>query len=195
MQMAGTINAAQVFCQTRTQWHAWLAANHSEQKSIWLVFLKDHATKQSLTYEDALAEALCFGWIDSIIKKLDQHKYVRKFSRRRAQSKWSDLNKSRIAKLIKSRRMMPAGYEAIRVAKENGSWNREARQPMLAEAPYELQRALENNNIARKYFEKLSPSNRIRYIVWVATAKRKETLEKRVREAMSLLEKNMPLGL
>ena len=66
---------------------------------------------------------------------------------------------------------------------------------MLAEAPYELQRALENNNIARKYFEKLSPSNRIRYIVWVATAKRKETLEKRVREAMSLLEKNMPLGL
>jgi uncharacterized protein YdeI (YjbR/CyaY-like superfamily) len=91
--------------------------------------------------------------------------------------------------------MMPAGYEAIRVAKENGSWDREARQPMLVEAPYELQRALGNNAIAKEYFEKLSPSNRTRYIMWVATAKRKETLEKRVREAISLLEKNVSLGL
>jgi uncharacterized protein YdeI (YjbR/CyaY-like superfamily) len=195
MHMPDTDKIDQVFCESAAQWRAWLAKNHDNKRSIWLVFLKDRPSSESLTYETALDEALCFGWIDSTIKKLDQQKYVRKFAKRRKQSEWSDLNKSRISKLIKSRRMTPAGYEAIRIAKSNGSWNREARQPIVDEVPNELQVALEKDAVAKEYFEKLSPTNRIRYIMWIATAKRKETLEKRVREAMSLLQSKKPLGL
>ena len=184
-----------LYCSNILQWHQWLADNHNTETEVWLEFHKPAPPKTSLTYQDALDEALCFGWIDSIIKRIDDKVYVRKFSKRNPQSKWSPINKNKVEQLIKSGRMKPAGYAIIKIAKANGCYDKPDRVAPITTVPAELQKALNKNIKAKEYFNSLAPTYRTRYIMWIASAKKKDTLNKRINEAIKLLNTKQNLGL
>jgi uncharacterized protein YdeI (YjbR/CyaY-like superfamily) len=185
----------QLLCKTIEQWRNWLKQNHRIVDEIWLVFYKKGAGEQSLDYDGALDEALCYGWIDSIIKKIDETKYARKFTPRNEISKWSEINKKRVARLIKAGRMTEAGLAVVKAAKGNGCWDKSDRPPIVTEVPVELEVALKKNKKARENFGQLAPSHQKRYILWITTAKRQETRDRRIREAIALLTKGEKLGL
>lgn len=185
----------QLYFATIVHWHQWLVDNHETENAVWLEFHKSASSKKSLSYPEALDEALCFGWIDSIIKRIDDKIYIRKFSRRNPKSRWSQVNKKKVEQLIKSGRMTPAGYAIIKIAKSNGCYDKPDQRPVISKIPPEFQQALDKNNKAKQYFDTLAPTYRTRYIMWIATAKKPETKNKRIKEAIQTLAKNQPLGL
>ena len=185
----------QVYVADRDQWRDWLSRYHTSEAGIWLVFYKKGTSKPTIDYEDAVEEALCFGWIDSIIKKIDDQKYVRKFTLRKDKSVWSQLNKKRANKMIKQGMMTEAGLAKIKAAKKNGCWNQEARPQISFEVPPEFAKALARNKKAKVNFDQLAPTYRKYYIGWIATAKRPETKERRIAESIALLEKGKKLGM
>jgi uncharacterized protein YdeI (YjbR/CyaY-like superfamily) len=185
----------QLFCKTIADWRKWLKQNHRKVGEIWLVFYKKGAGEQTLDYGSALDEALCYGWIDSIIKKIDDTKYARKFTPRNQISKWSEINKKRVGRLTKDGRMNEPGLAVVKAAKANGCWDKSDRPPTVTKVPAELLAALKKNKKAGEIFNKLAPSHQRQYIMWIAMAKRQETKEKRAREAIALLEKGQKLGL
>jgi len=176
-------------------WHAWLQENHHLSKGVWLVFYKKESGKPTMTYEESVEEALCYGWVDSIIRKIDEESHVRKFTPRKDGSKWSDLNKKRVGKLIREERMTAAGMAKIEIAKQNGQWDKPDQPRIQFEMPAEFQAALDQNSIAQEVFNTLIKTDQKQYITWIATAKRPETREKRIKEAIELLEKGQKLGL
>ena len=181
---------------TRSKWRRWLAENHdSRPDGIWLVFYKKATGRQSLEYGEAVEEALCFGWIDSIIKRIDDEKYCRKFTPRKDNSNWSATNKKRVAKLIKEGLMTDVGMAKVRIAKKSGMWNVDSRPAISTEVPEELSRALGRNRKAREFFETLAPTYRNQFIGWIATAKRPETKAKRVKQSVELLAAAKKLGM
>jgi uncharacterized protein YdeI (YjbR/CyaY-like superfamily) len=185
----------QVYVKTRAAWRRWLARNHLRSAGIWLVFFRKHAGEPTLIYEDAVAEALCFGWIDSIIKKLDEDRYLRKFTPRRAESRWSATNRERVETLVRQGLMTESGMALVEAAKAAGLWDEPDRQGLSFDMPVELERALKKNRSARKFFEQLAPSYRKQFVGWIATAKRRDTRERRVREAVALLAQGRKLGM
>jgi uncharacterized protein YdeI (YjbR/CyaY-like superfamily) len=185
-----------IYLKTRIEWRDWLKQNHdTETKGIWLMFLKKGANQQTLKYEDAVEEALCFGWIDSIIKNIDQQKYVRKFTPRNEKSDWSELNKKRVEKVIRERRMTKYGLAKIEIAKKSGFWEKTDRPQINLTMPQELKDALAKNKKAKIFFDKLALTYQKHFIAWIQTAKLKATRDRRVKESISLLEKNKKLGL
>lgn len=186
----------EVYVKTRQKWRDWLAKHYcKEQAGIWLVFYKKAARKPSLVYEEAVEEALCFGWIDSIIKRKDGARFVRKFTPRKADSVWSELNKRRVAKLVKEGRMTPIGLNLVRKAKASGMWDKDARPDIDWSVPGELLEVFEENPQAEAFFEQLAPSYQKHYIGWIQSAKRPDTRAKRVRESIALLARRQKLGL
>ncbi len=180
--------------QGREDWRVWLAENHATAQEIWLVIRKKHAGKAGLTYVEALEEALCFGWIDGILKRIDDEKHTIRFSPRRKNSIWSELNKKRVARLIQEGRMTDAGLVKIKEAKANGQWEKAAVREDITVVPAELAAALAENVQARESFEKMAPSYRRQFIYWVSIAKHDETRRRRVAEAVRLLGRNERLG-
>ena len=178
----------------REDWRAWLAANCATAQEVWLIVQKKHTGKAGLTYVQALEEALCFGWIDGILKRIDDEKHTIRFSPRRKNSIWSELNKKRVAKLIQEGRMTEAGLARIQEAKANGQWVKAAVREDVKIVPPELTVALAQNARARENFEKLAPSYRRQFIYWVGIAKHDETRRKRVAEVVRLLVRNERLG-
>ena len=178
----------------REAWRAWLTENHQTDKGLWLLIRKKHAGKSGLTYLEALEEALCFGWIDGILKRIDDEKHMVRFSPRRKNSIWSQHNKRRVRKLIEEGRMTPAGLTRIKDAKANGQWTKAAVREDITVVPAELTDALAANEQARLNFENLAPSYRRQFIYWVAVAKRDETRRKRIAETIDLLIRNKRLG-
>jgi uncharacterized protein YdeI (YjbR/CyaY-like superfamily) len=177
------------------EWRTWLSKNHDTATEVWLVFSKKKNRTPSIAYESAVEEALCYGWIDSIIRAMDNRCYARKFTPRKEQSKWSPANKARVERLIRARRMTPAGLSKINAARKSGHWDRPDRPVITDEIPEELARALKRNAQAREFFESLRPSHKRRYIGWISVAKRPETRERRVQESLRLLIKKEKLGL
>jgi uncharacterized protein YdeI (YjbR/CyaY-like superfamily) len=184
-----------LFCKNSREWRAWLSKGHDGQSSIWLVFLKGDPVHQQLTYQEALDEALYYGWIDSLIKRIDDSRYARKFSVRKQKSKWSEINKRRVDGLTQAGKMKPPGLSVVEAAKANGCWDKLDRQPVQKEIPPALLKELRKNRNGKGLFYNLTPSHRTRYIMWIATAKRDATIKKRVKEAMALLEEKKELGL
>jgi uncharacterized protein YdeI (YjbR/CyaY-like superfamily) len=184
-----------VYVKSRKEWREWLNQNHDKSNGIWLVFYKKHTGKPTLGYEEAVEEALCFGWIDSIIKKIDAEKYVRKLTPRKADSRWSELNKKRIMKLQKQGLLTEAGIMKVKVAKASGLWDKPDRPEISLDIPRELENALAKNTKAKSFFHQLAPSYQKQFIGWIAVAKRKETKERRLREAIALLEQGEKLGM
>jgi len=185
----------QLYFIDRDKWREWLSENHAESAGIWMVFYKKATSKPTIPYDAAVEEALCFGWIDSIIKRIDEEKYVRKFTPRKDKSDWSALNKKRVAEMIKAGRMTEAGLAKIRAAKKNGCWNRDGKTPRSLEMPSEFAEALASNKKARENFEKLAPTYRRHYLGWIAAAKRRETIKRRIDESIALLERGGKLGM
>jgi len=184
-----------LYCKTTEEWRTWLEQKHDKETEIWLIFFKKAAGKPSLDYESAVEEALCFGWIDSIIKKIDESRFARKFTPRNDDSKWSDKNKKRVERLIKSDRMTPVGLAKVKAAQKNGRWDEPDRPDISFEIPEEFRKALNQNSKARKFFEQLAPSYRKQFIGWISVAKRSETKAKRINESIQLLSKGEKLGL
>jgi uncharacterized protein YdeI (YjbR/CyaY-like superfamily) len=186
----------QVHVTTRSQWRQWLARNHEQEKDgVWLVFHKKNTSKPSLGYEEAVEEALCYGWIDSIIKRIDEHAYCRKFTPRKADSLWSNANKQRVEKVTKEGRMTEFGQAKVDIAKNSGRWAVDPQPVIAMDVPPELAEALGRNKSAKEFFEKLAPTYRRQFIGWVIMAKRPETKAMRVRESLALLARGEKLGL
>jgi len=185
----------QLYVTNREKWRDWLSQHYATESVIWLIFYKKETSKPTIDYDAAVEEALCFGWIDSIIKKIDAEKYVRKFTPRKDKSNWSELNKKRATKMIKEGKMTDIGLVKIKAAKKSGLWEQTGRPHISLNIPSEFTRALDKNKKARENFEKLAPSYRKHYIGWIQAAKREETKKKRIRESILLLAKGKRLGL
>jgi uncharacterized protein YdeI (YjbR/CyaY-like superfamily) len=179
--------------RTRAQWHAWLEKHHASVAEIWLVFHKQHTGKTSLDYEAAVEEALCFGWIDSLVRRLDGDRFARKFTPRKANSRWSDLNRRRYASLEKRGLLMDAGRANSPSGKR--AYTLPQRRALDAPVPRYIERALKADPAAWRFFETLAPSYRRAYVGWIDAAKREETKERRLREAVARLAKGEQLGL
>jgi uncharacterized protein YdeI (YjbR/CyaY-like superfamily) len=178
----------------RDEWRAWLQANGGREKEIWLVFFKRHTGKARLEYEDAVEEALCFGWIDSIIRRLDDERYAQKFTPRKPNSNWSALNIARAKKMIAAGRMTPVGAAFV----DTGQLRRPPAKPAGAAAekvPAYFLAALAADEKARTFFTNLAPSYRRLYVRWVDSAKKEETRQRRLAEALATLRAGRKLGL
>lgn len=179
--------------KTLDRWRDWLDAHHASEPEIWLVFYKQQTGVASIDYEDALDEALCFGWVDSLVKRLDDRRYARKFTPRRPDSRWSTKNRQRYRVLKAGGRLKPAGIE--RPPTDRGYAPSPPRLPMPSKLPTYIQAALNKHPAARRNFEALSPSQRRRYLAWIETAKQEDTKLRRLKEAIRLLVDGQPLGL
>ena len=185
----------QLYLKTRDEWRKWLAEHHQTERELWLVFFKKETGKPSLEYDASVEEALCFGWVDSIIKKIDAEKYARKFTPRNSGSLWSDSNKKRVKKMITEGRMTEFGLARIEEAKQSGLWQKSPRADISFEIPEEFEHALQQNREAQAFFQQLAPSYQKQYIGWIVVAKRLETRGKRIKESIALLTRGENLGL
>jgi len=182
--------------KNRAEWRDWLAANHDQETEIWLVYYKKGTGIASIDYEASIEEALCYGWVDSIIKKIDDTKYARKFTPRKDDSKWSPSNIKRVKKLLKEGLMTEHSLRKIEAAKRSGKWDDPAQRPELSyEMSAEFAEALKKNEQARETFEKLAPTHQKQYLGWIEVAKRPETRQKRIAESIRLLAEGQRLGL
>ena len=180
--------------KNREEWRTWLERNHASEKGIWLVFYKVKAKKESIKYEEAVEEALCFGWIDSVVRRIDDERHMQKYTPRRVRGNWSATNKARVEKLVKEGLMTKFGLEVIKIAKQNGSWERFDSIDIRLGAPKEFRDALERHDSAKRRFENLPPSGKRQFLWWIDSAKRNETKEKRIKETIRLLLENKRLG-
>jgi len=179
----------------REQWRNWLEKNHAKETEVWLVFLKQHTGRPNVSYNDAVEEALCFGWIDGVKRSIDEDHYTHRFTPRKSDSKWSELNKERARHMIDAGRMAPAGEKSIELAKKNGKWTRPANVRADFSMPPEFNARLKRNAKAATFFATLAPSYQRQYIAWIATAKRPETRNRRLDEAIELLTRGEKLGM
>jgi uncharacterized protein YdeI (YjbR/CyaY-like superfamily) len=179
--------------RTLDQWRDWLTEHHRSESAVWLIFHKRHTGVASIDYKDALDEALCFGWVDSLVRRLDDRRFARKFTPRSADSRWSAVNRKRYAELEAEGRMKPAGIE--RPPTDRGHAPRPRRLPLPSRLPAYIQAALRSHPAASRHFEALAPSQRRRYYAWIESAKREETKIRRLREAIRLLVGGKVLGL
>jgi uncharacterized protein YdeI (YjbR/CyaY-like superfamily) len=175
--------------RNRQQWRTWLQRHHGSSPGVWLVFYKGHTPVKSMPLEDSVREALCFGWIDSLVKRLDDDRYVVKFTPRRPTSKWSDINRKRWKELQAAGLLTPAGLAAAPTG------NTYAPKPAIPKLPAYFVTALRANPKAWRFFQELAPTYRRHFVGWIHTAKRPETREKRLRESIALLAVREKLGL
>lgn len=169
--------------RNQAEWRDWLEANHITKQSVWLIYYKKKTKIPSLVWSDAVDEAICFGWIDSKIKPIDDEKFMQFFSKRKPKSVWSKVNKAKVERLTAAGLMKEAGFKAIETAKQNGSWT------ILDEVeddsiPIDLVNELKKIKGGMDYFQSLSKSNRKMYLHRIAVAKREETKQKRINETI-----------
>ncbi len=176
--------------RTRQAWRKWLKEHHGSSTEIWLVFHKLHTGVTSVPYGDAVEEALCYGWIDSLARRIDDATYARKFTPRKANSRWSTSNRRRYADLEARGLLAAPGLERAPT-----SLSGDAPMASISTLPSYIEEALKADPVARQFFEQLAPSYQKGYIGWIDSAKRQETKEKRLREALGLLAAGKKLGL
>jgi len=183
---------ATVSPKSRAAWRAWLERHHTRRDEIWVVYYKRHTGKKSVTYAEAVEEALCFGWIDGIVKRVDDERHIQRFTPRRKGSVWSAVNLRRFARLVEQGLVMEAGHTAgpkagMKVA--DVSWLR----PDVI--PEEVERLIGRSKTALKNLKAMAPSYRKHFVYYIDSAKRPETRERRARMAIELLEQNITLEM
>lgn len=178
------------YAKDNKAWRNWLQKNHATATSVWLIIYKKETGTPSVYYPEAVDEALCFGWIDSTPNKRDAYSYFQFFAKRNPKSNWSKVNKTKVARLIKEKRMAKAGIEAIEIAKQNGAWTALEKVDNLI-LPEDLIKALAKNKVAEKNFLAFPPSSRRGILEWIQNAKKEETRLKRIIETVSLAANNL----
>ena len=169
------------------EWRAWLAKNHDQSNGIQLRIFKKTSGERSVSYDEALDEALCFGWIDGQRKTHDEKSWIQKFTPRRPKSVWSKRNREHVARLTKEKRMMPAGLEQVESAKKDGRWDSAYDSPKNMEVPPDFLREIEKDKSAYAFFKTLNRAN-LYAIAWrLQTAKKPETREKRMKAMLAML--------
>ncbi|MBL4670486.1 MAG: YdeI/OmpD-associated family protein [Flavobacteriales bacterium] len=179
------------YCPSGKQdWRKWLELNHNKKEAIWLIFHKKKSPNYNLSWSDSVDEALCFGWIDSTKKTIDTEKYIQYFSRRKARSNWSKINKDKVKTLIEQGLMKEEGYKSIKIAKKNGSWTFLDEVEALI-IPEDLKGEFANYKGSMEYFDSLSKSVKKILLYWIVSAKRKETRQNRILEIVENASKNL----
>lgn len=171
----------------REEWRAWLEKHGQSESEVWLIYHKKHTGQSRISYDDAVEEALCFGWVDSIVKRIDDEKYAQKFTPRRDWTKWSEHNKRRLRKLIREGQMTEAGLSKLDLAMLEEEPRAKRSQGDL-DIPGFIKEALKANAEAWENFQKLAPSHRSGFIQSIMDAKKEETRERRLREGVVRLE-------
>ena len=174
---------------SRQEWRDWLADHHEQPESIWLITHKKH-TDCYLAYGDIVEEALCFGWIDSLPRKLDENRTMLLLSPRQPKSVWSKLNKARVAALLNQQRIMPAGLRKIEQAKADGSWSFLDDVEALI-VPEDLAIALTKLPLAQQNFDAFPPSAKKGILQWIKMAKREPTRQQRIEKTVTLAAQNI----
>lgn len=183
------------YCPSDQQeWRDWLKQNHSRQGSVWLILYKINSEKFNLSWSDAVDEALCFGWIDSTRRPINEEKFMQFFSQRKPKSNWSRINKEKVEKLIADGKMSEAGINSIEVAKENGSWTFLDDIEDLV-IPPDFATELAAHSVANEFYQNLSKSIKKQILYWLASAKREETRRKRLQTIISEMnQQKVPNG-
>ena len=166
----------------------WLAKNHDASDGVWLKMAKAGSGVKTVVYKEAVEVALCYGWIDGLARRIDDNFYVQKFTPRRERSIWSEINKKKVASLIKAGKMQPAGLAAIEQAKKNGRWAAAYASPASIKVPADFKTELDKNAAAKAFFSKLSGANRYAILFRLANVKREETKKKKIAEFVKMLE-------
>ncbi len=178
---------------SQAEWEAWLDAQHASSDGVWLKFAKKGSGVESVVYAEALEVALCYGWIDSQVKSLDERFYLQKFTPRRARSKWSRVNRDKIEELTKQGRMKPAGLAQVELAKADGRWEAAYASPANIEVPDDLKAALDDNPKAAEFWAGLNKSNRFAILYQLQDAKKPETRARRLDKFLGMLERGEKL--
>jgi uncharacterized protein YdeI (YjbR/CyaY-like superfamily) len=176
--------------KSREEWRDWLRRHHDSVSEVWLVFTKRHLGAPAISYEESVEEALCFGWIDSIVRRLDDACYARKFTPRKPESNWSELNRRRYADLRRRGLLEVPGLRRPPTTRRAT-----APRPSFSDIPPYIMEALQAHPRALQSFEELAPSYRRSYIGWIDSAKKAETKQRRLSEAITLLSACKKLGL
>ncbi|MBK7099820.1 MAG: YdeI/OmpD-associated family protein [Sphingobacteriales bacterium] len=174
--------------KTKQHWRKWLLKNHIQKDAVWLIMYKQSTGKPTVTWSDAVDEALCFGWIDSVKKKRDNESSIQFFSKRKSKSTWSKINKVKVHQLIENGLMTEAGLDIIKIAKQNGSWTilDEVEELII---PNDLEKAFKKHKGSKGYFLSLSKTIRKMMLASIVLAKRPETRQKRISEIAELADK------
>jgi uncharacterized protein YdeI (YjbR/CyaY-like superfamily) len=178
---------------SRAKWRAWLKKHHSTSPGVWLVYAKKHTKIPSLSYSDAVEEALCFGWIDSLIHPIDDSTYRQVFTPRKKKSRWSALNRTRAARLIEAGLMTAAGLALITLAKKTGTWEAHVPSETLTMPP-ELKKAINANPAAKKNWPTYTESQRKMFLYRIYGAKRPETRAERVARVIEIVSSGAPFS-
>jgi uncharacterized protein YdeI (YjbR/CyaY-like superfamily) len=184
-----------LYVADRDEWREWLEENHAREVEVWFICYKKHTGRPSVPYDDAVEEALCLGWIDSIVRRLDDERYAQKYTPRKDTGKWSESNRRRIRKLIEAGRMTAAGMLKIGEGILDAPPEEPETKRKEVELPQFFKDALMKKRKAWDNFNALAPSYRREYVAWVADAKRDETRARRLAEAVRLLSENRKLGM
>jgi len=179
----------------RGGWRRWLEAHHDKASEIWLAYYKKGTGKRSVTYDEALDEALCYGWIDSTVRALDGERYMQRWTPRKPGSVWSAANKKRLERLEAEGRMCEPGLAKVREAKRDGSWTTIDAIDRDAKTPAELLDALEARPGARAKFDALPPSQKKLWGWWIQSAKRLETKNRRIKAAVEWILAGKKVGI
>lgn len=174
---------------TQKEWHTWLLANYAQPKGVWLKLAKKAGGQQSVTYSEAVEEALCFGWIDGQVYRYDNAYYLQKFTPRNPKSVWSKINVAKVTALIDNGRMHPSGLQAVENAKLHGLWDTAYDSPQDMTTPDDFQAALNSHPKAKAFFKSLNRTNKYAFNWRIETAKRPETRQTRIEKIIEMLEK------
>jgi uncharacterized protein YdeI (YjbR/CyaY-like superfamily) len=174
---------------SQKEWEAWLKSNHVDSNGVWLLLLKKRPAEKFLTYAEALDVALCYGWIDGQKNRHDEKSWLQKFTPRRPRSSWSKKNIEHAERLIKAKKMKPAGLAEIEAAKKDGRWNAAYDSPSTATIPDDFLKALSKNKKAEAFFKSLNKSNLYSIAYRLQTAKTPETREKRMNAILEMMAK------
>jgi len=172
--------------KTRNEFRKWLSENYDKKNELWLIFYKKHTGKNYMQYDEAVEEALCFGWIDGILKRIDDEKHVIRFSPRLKGSVWSIANIERVKKLIEQGKMTEAGQEKFEELDEN---RREPDFTKNDEVPDFIKKVLKKNKKVWKRFNEMAPSHRKQYVWWITEAKKEETRQRRLKKAIEMIDR------
>jgi uncharacterized protein YdeI (YjbR/CyaY-like superfamily) len=182
-----------ILFDSQKELNKWLSENYSLTHGIWIKIAKKNSGKASVTYNEAIEEALCYGWIDGQINHYNDDYYIQKFTPRGPKSVWSRINVKKIDNLIKENRLQPSGLEAVKVAKSSGAWDAAYDSSSTFIMPKDFQATLKENPKAKKFFETLNRANKYAIYWQLETARRPETRQTRIEKFINMLNKGEKL--